>query len=109
MEKEKIRTALRNCGYPEWALKEGEQRGKKRDTERKEENTETEKSVGYAVLPYVKGLSERLQRIFKKHKISLHHKAGHTLRQELVRPKDKLEIHEKCGVVYETECGQCGV
>ena len=39
---------------------------------------------------------------------SLHHKAGHTLRKELVRPKDKLEIHEKCGVVYETECGQCG-
>ena len=108
VEKEKIRTALRNCGYPEWALKEGEQRGKKRDTERKEENTETEKPVGYAVLPYVKGLSERLQRIFRKHKISLHHKAGHTLRQELVRPKDKLEIHEKCGVVYETECGQCG-
>ena len=34
VEKEKIRTALRNCGYPEWALKEGEQRGKKRDTER---------------------------------------------------------------------------
>ena len=66
VEKEKIRTALRNCGYPEWALKEGEQRGKKRDTERKEENTETEKPVGYAVLPYVKGLSERLQRIFKK-------------------------------------------
>ena len=63
---------------------------------------------GYAVLPYVKGLSERLQRTFKKHRISLHHKAGHTLRQELVRPKDKLTVHEKCGVVYETECEQCG-
>ena len=27
-EKEKVRQALRNCGYPDWALKEGEQRGK---------------------------------------------------------------------------------
>ena len=25
---EKVSEALRNCGYPKWALKEGEQRGK---------------------------------------------------------------------------------
>ena len=55
VEKEKIRTALRNCGYPEWALKEGEQQGKKRDTERKEENTETEKPVGVCSPPLCKG------------------------------------------------------
>ena len=28
-EKEKAQVALRNCGYPEWALKEGEQLGKR--------------------------------------------------------------------------------
>ena len=28
-KKSKVNRALRNCGYPEWALKEGEQRGKK--------------------------------------------------------------------------------
>ena len=27
-EKEEVREALRICGYPEWALKEGEHRGK---------------------------------------------------------------------------------
>ena len=51
VEKEKIRTALRNCGHPEWALKEGEQRGKKRDTERKEENTETAGEVSRVCSP----------------------------------------------------------
>ena len=34
-EKEKVRVALRNCRYPEWALKEGDQLGKKQ--KRKEE------------------------------------------------------------------------
>ena len=28
IEKEKVRVALKNCGYPDWALKEGEQLGK---------------------------------------------------------------------------------
>ena len=38
IEKEKVRVALRHCGYPEWALKEGEQLGKRqkrRDEEKK--------------------------------------------------------------------------
>ena len=33
-EKEKIRNALRLCGYPEWALHEGEQQERKKDTKK---------------------------------------------------------------------------
>ena len=29
IEKKKVRVALRNCGYPKWTLKEGEQLGKR--------------------------------------------------------------------------------
>ena len=29
IEKEKVRVALRDCSYPDWALKEGEQLGKR--------------------------------------------------------------------------------
>ena len=92
--------ALRNCGYPEWALQEGEQHGKKRQQDKKEiRKEEGDKPKGYAVLPYMKGVSERLQRSFKKRNISLYHKAGQTLRQLLVHPKDKMEPQEQCGVV----------
>ena len=56
----------------------------------------------------MKGVSERLQRSFKKRNISLYHKAGQTLRQLLVHPKDKMEPQEQCGVVYEHGCGVCG-
>ena len=40
--------------------------------------------------------------------INLYHKAGQTLRQVLVHPKDKMTPKEQCGVVYETECQVCG-
>ncbi len=107
VEKEKIRKALMLSGYSEWSLNEGEQLGKKVKSKKKDQE-QREKDNGFAVLPYVKGVSERLQRCFKKHNISLYHKAGQTLRQSLVHPKDKMKPEEQCGIVYETECQVCG-
>ena len=46
-----------------------------------------EKPKGYVVLPYIRGVSERLKRCYKKRNINLYHKAGQTLRQVLVHPK----------------------
>jgi hypothetical protein len=53
-------------------------------------------------IPYSKGLSEKLQRIFRNYGISIYHKPGNTLRQALVRPKDKVCMW-KCGDVYVGE------
>ena len=39
-EKENVTETLRNCGYPEWVLKEGEQRGKTKV--RKEQESEAQ-------------------------------------------------------------------
>lgn len=108
-EKEKIKSALRLCRYPEWALNEGEQLGKKAKKDKKKEmEKEKEKPRGYVVLPYIKGVSERLQRCFQKRQINLYHKAGQTLRQVLVHPKDKMKPSEQCGVVYQADCQVCG-
>ena len=106
-EKEKIKNALRLCGYPEWALKEGEHQGEKKKTRDKGEDQERKKPKGYVVLPYIKGVSERLRRTFQKQNINLYHKAGTTLRQMLVHPKDKLKPSEQCGAVYQLECQVC--
>ena len=60
------------------------------------------------MVPYVRGVTERLQRVFKKHGISLYPKAGYTIRNAVVRPKDPLDTAEQCGVVYQCECEVCG-
>ena len=77
-EKEKIRDDLRKCGYPEWALREGEQKRKKRKNSVNEQ-TDKPKPNGFVVLPYTKGLSERLKISFHKRKISLYQKAGQSI------------------------------
>ena len=59
------------------------------------------------VLPYVKGLSEKLGRIYKKHNINLCLKPGQTIRQALVSPKDPIPDQQKQGVIYSIRCDDC--
>ena len=59
------------------------------------------------VLPYVKGLSEKAQRIFKRHKISTAMKPCSTLRQILVHPKEKRDINKVTNCVCEIPCQGC--
>ena len=107
---EMVRAALRICAYPEWALKEGELRGKRqlrKEEEKGRDQVEDGKSKQYAVLPYTKGVAERLQRAFRKHSIALHAKAGFTIRNAVVSPKDPLDSDEQCGVIYQCACDVC--
>ena len=59
------------------------------------------------VLPYVQGVTERIQRSMKKHGIETPCRPHLTLRQILVHPKDKIEELQKCGVVYDISCFNC--
>ena len=58
-------------------------------------------------LPYIKGLSEELQRIFRSHGVSTYHKPFNTLRSLLVKPKDKPVKEKKCGTIYSVSCENC--
>ena len=62
-----------------------------------EEVPEANRPKTYAVLPYMHGVTERLQRVFKKHSVSLYSKAGYTVRNAVVNPKDPLDMVEQCG------------
>ena len=58
------------------------------------------------MLPYVKGVTEKVTRILKPHaKVAT--KPGKNLRNFLVRPKDKREKDQNLGLVYQYEC-KCG-
>ena len=62
VEKEKIRTDLRRCGYPNWALQEGQKKDKKTKTSvQREQQGEQKRSKTHVVLPYVQGMTEWLQ------------------------------------------------
>ena len=56
----------------------------------------------------MKGVTERLQRAYKQCNIQLFCNVRYTIRSALVCPKDPLGLEEKCGVVYECKCEECG-
>ena len=62
-----------------------------------------QKNKGMIVLPYVRGLSERVERIMRKKNISVALKP-HQTRNILVHPKDKGEPKEG---VYTIDCKKC--
>ena len=80
---------------------------KKKVMKKRNTNTDREKSRGMVVLPYVEGVTDTLQRIFKKHRISTAVRPHTTIRKLVVHSKDKVEFEKRCGVVYKVPCRSC--
>ena len=70
----------------------------------------TQGPMGYKPFPvamlYTKGLSEKLQPVFREHGLTIYQKPWNTIRQSLVSPKDKLDKMCVCGAIYEIACGE---
>ena len=96
-----IKDALGKCGYPAWAMVKVKNR-REHPKDKKERD-----SKGQVTIPYVKGTSEAISRIFKKHGVDTAMRPVNTLRESLVHPKDKVESSEAGGVVYEIPCLNC--
>ena len=79
-----VKTALKRCGHPRWSL------NKPKKNLEKGERTERR---GKVVLPYVKGTSEDLARIFKRYDIETIHKPSTTLKNLLCN-KMKDKVHD---------------
>ncbi len=91
--------ALAANDYPTWAM-EVPKAKKAKTTQERGRNTTGSKTPMIG-MPYVSGLSERLQRVFKEHGINMYHKPTNRLRDILVHPKDPTPKEQKCGVIYE--------
>ena len=92
-----VRKALRRCGHPNWTLN----RRKRKNREQREQD----ECRGKVVLPYVKGISEKLTRIFRKYNIKTIHKPSTKLKNILCnKMKDKVEMLDKTGAVYYNQC-----
>ena len=56
---------------------------------------------GKVVLPYVKGISEKMARIFKRYDIETIHKPSTKLKSLLCnKMKDKVEMLDRTGAIY---------
>ena len=68
-----IRNALKSCGYPKWIfnkVKHDQCQERKKTIDTKKRNKSAQVSEGLAVIPYVEGLSETAERIFRKYGIN---------------------------------------
>ena len=61
----------------------------------------------FVCIPYVQGVSEQVTRVLKPY-AKVGTKPGASLRDRLVKAKDKMGTKSKAGVVYEYRC-QCGM
>ncbi|XP_068707249.1 uncharacterized protein [Montipora foliosa] len=95
-ETQHVKQALKMNNYPEWMLTIPHPKSTTEDTE----EPQNEKKI-YASTPYIKGISERLQRAFKSHEVTLIHKPVNSLRSQLVRVKDTTVNLKKCDTVYQ--------
>lgn len=77
--------------------------------ERNSESKQEKENLGIATLPYVKNVTERIQRILQSHDVVSSVKPFQTLKQQLSHPKDMLPKEKRVGVVYEIPCGNCDV
>ncbi|XP_072017038.1 uncharacterized protein [Amphiura filiformis] len=99
-EKLHITEALSKCGYPKWAF---DRLNKPKDTSKPPKDS-TNTNKGQVVIPYVKGISDALKRIYSSYGIRVCFKPTRTLRQLLVAPKDKTGKKDVTGPVYQIPC-----
>ena len=107
-EEERIKTALKQCGYARWTLAKLFNKWQiNTRLKKKGKKTPEEKTKGMVVIPYIEGVSEKLQRISWKHKISTAMRPHNTIKNLLVHPKDKREANQRCEVAYDIGCKGC--
>ena len=77
-----------------------------RHSKKKEKMIETTRKFPVG-LPYIKGVSNQLQRVFRQHGVPSFNKPFNTIRSQLVALKDKSELEYQCGVIYSMSCRAC--
>ncbi len=115
-ERKHVTHTLMSNGYPKKFLQQVEQKRvmlKNRTPPPEElvrsffELVEPKTNRSYAVLPYIKGLTEPLRRILKPHDIRVTTKPLRTLEQMFPSTKDRPLPENQTNVVYQINCSDC--
>ena len=108
-ELDHVRTALGYNGYPDWLLAETREEVKEITREKVLTSgaKSEERKKRAVVVPYIRGFSEELKRIFGGFGVPTYFKSSNTLRQQLVHPKDPVGKDKVVGPVYKISCEEC--
>ena len=105
-----IKTVLKRCGYPDWAIKKGHDQAKHIPCNKNPTSSKTKsknKSKGYVIVPYVHGFSESYKSLMKKYNMEVYFRGANSIKKTLVKPKDKDDKMDKSGVIYRIKCNDC--
>jgi len=98
-EKRRVISDLKANGYPENFIKSVGESNRTNTQPRPQESPKA-----YASTPYVKGVSERVQRIFSHKNIRTAFKPVQTLENVFKKPKDRSTKEQLKGIVYKVAC-----
>ena len=105
-ELQEVENALKVCDYPQWSIRRMTPHTQKpKETTRGAPNGQNKKPP--IVIPYVKGVSEQLRRVYRQYDLQTCFKPCNTIRQQLVRPKDTVSKEKVCAPVYHIPCDSC--
>ena len=99
-ETKRVAEALAANNYPANFIHNG------RQLNRQQEMNDTDHR-GLVILPYARGLSERVANILRGFSVKVAHKPIHTISSILKKPKDKIEKEASRGIVYNIKCKDC--
>ena len=107
-EFEHLEKVFRQNGYPKKMIQRALNRTPKpshsETIDEDQEDTDAKKKI---FLPYVKGVSERIEKVCRQLNIHTVFKSNGTLRQSLMRVKNRRPVEARRGVVYEVPCRDC--
>jgi len=101
-EKRRVISDLEANGYPESFIKSVGESNRTSTQPRPQENPKA-----YASIPYVKGVSECIQRILSRENIRTAFKPVQTLGNFFKKPKDQPTKEQLKGIVYKVTCRTC--
>ena len=111
-ELDHIKTALKHCQFPSWALNQWHHRFNQSQQHPNNPNnnpnhnnpTDKPKYKATIVVPYIPNTSEKFKKVCKRKGIQVHFKGSNTLRTALGNPKDKDPKANQTGIIYHYQC-----
>lgn len=73
----------------------------------KKNQTQTSQPRRYFSLPYISGLSEKIDRVFNHHNINIAHKSQNHIKQFFTKLKSETPKMKKTHVIYKIPCNNC--
>ena len=68
---------------------------------------EREPTTGFAVIPYIRGVTEAIKRILNSHNIKVAQNPFQTLGHIFAKPKDPVTEEQRTDPIYSTPCNDC--